>query len=277
MVVALRVAAALLAALWAVLFFALVDLSIIFMWNDYFADVVPLEASWGAFLTFFMVVPLIVVAVRPRRYGEAVLLAGVTTVAIIIGAALAADPRPLWLAAAAAVSGAVVLALGVWGRNAGVVPTAVLNLRVTVPMAVLAVAGVPLWWPYIAHAASAQGVLPGDMSLGIDHWPVQAAAGIAVMLAAFLAAVLVEVRVLAAIAAAMPASAIGVTMVASAGLPVATESALWSVFAVLWGTTVALALAAARRRPPDQSRDENEQIPTRPTAQSDITDGTMAA
>jgi len=111
------------------------------------------------------------------------------------------------------------------------------------------VAGVPLWWPYIAHAASAQGVLPGDDSLGIDHWPVQAAAGVAVMLAAFLAAALVEVRVLATVAAAVSASAIGVSMVADAETLVETETQLWSVLTVMWGTLVALALAAATRTP----------------------------
>jgi hypothetical protein len=249
MEVALRVAAALLAAVWAVLFFGLVDLSILFMWNDYFAQVVPLEVSWGAFFTFFMVVPLVVVAVKPRRYGEAVLLASVTTVALIVGAVLSGDARPLWLAGAAAVSSGVLILFGITGsRRAGMQPP-VPHIRVSWPMAVLAVAGVPLWWPYIGHAASAQGVLPGDDSLGIDHWPVQAAAGVAVMLAAFLAAALVEVRVLATIAAAVSASAIGVSMAAATETPVATETQLWSVLTVMWGTLVALALAAAMRTP----------------------------
>jgi hypothetical protein len=248
-VVALRVAAGLLAAVWAVLFFALIDLSVIFLWNDDFVEVRPLEASWGAFLTFFMVVPLVVVAVRPRRYGEAVMLASVTTVALIIGAALSGDARPLWLAGAAAVSSGVLILFGTsLSRRAGM-PPPVPHIQVSWPMAVLAVAGVPLWWPYIAHAASAQDVLPGDDSLGIDHWPVQAAAGVAVVLAAFLAAALVEVRVLATVAAAVSASAIGVSMAAGPQTSVATETPLWSVLTVMWGTLVALALAAAMRTP----------------------------
>jgi hypothetical protein len=69
-----RAVVALLGFLWAIIFFAVIDLSILFGGNDYFADVVQLEVSWGAFLTFFMVVPLFATALRPAAAPSAAVM-----------------------------------------------------------------------------------------------------------------------------------------------------------------------------------------------------------
>ena len=96
MMIVLRVAASVLAAVWAALFFAIIDLSILFVWNEWFIDVAPLEVSWGAFLTFFIVMPLVVVAVRPAVLWSTVTLDLVAAVSLALGAVVSAYPAALW-------------------------------------------------------------------------------------------------------------------------------------------------------------------------------------
>ena len=59
-----------------------------------------------------------------------------------------------------------------------------------------------------------------------------------------------DARALAVCAAALSAAVIGVIMALSQELPVATESPLWSIGAVLWGVLLALALTAAPHTAP---------------------------
>jgi drug/metabolite transporter (DMT)-like permease len=90
--------------------------------------------------------------------------------------------------------------------------------------------------------------LPSDVTLGLDHWPVHVAAGLLVPTAALLAAFTGRLRILAAIAAALTAITIGVAMASSQSFDVATESAHWSVLAVLWGSALLLAVIWAMGR-----------------------------
>lgn len=88
MVAALRVVALLLAAFWAMLGFGVIDLSLLFFPNPVFAPVMPLEVSWGAFVTFFLVVPLATTAVRPAAFWGAVGLGLIAAVIVTITAML---------------------------------------------------------------------------------------------------------------------------------------------------------------------------------------------
>ncbi|RZU64219.1 hypothetical protein EV379_0513 [Microterricola gilva] len=240
MVAALRVVALLLAAFWAMLGFGVIDLSLLFFPNPVFALVMPLEVSWGSFVTFFLVVPLATTAVRPAAFWGAAGLGVIAIVALAVGAALMAYPPVLWMIAAVIVTVAAVLLLGVGGTRRGRIPAAPPLFGVHWLLLVLALAGPLLWVPYTIHAAQSFGVLVDDVTMGIDHWPVQAAAGVAVMLASLTAALVPRLRRLAVVAVAFCAAMIGVSAAGDATTPAATETVLWAAWCVSWGTAVAL-------------------------------------
>ena len=247
MILALRIIAGVLAAVWAMPLFGLVDLVTALSWREGWEESLLLEASWGALLTFFIMVPLLVVAVRPGRFAEAVLWSGVTAVSLVVGTIITGDAAALWLALIAAVTGAIVVALGLAATRRGGLPRPRRpRVQPSWLLGVLALAAIPLWGAYAASAASVPAGAPTPyISITFDHWPVQAASGIAVILASAIAAVVVGARTLGVCAAALSAAVIGVIMALSQELPVATESPLWSIGAVLWGVLLALALLAA--------------------------------
>ena len=247
MILALRLVAGAFVAVWAILLFGVIDLATALSWREGWEESLVLEASWGALFTFFMVVPLLVVAVRPGRYADAALWSGVTTVSLIGGAIITADATTLWLALAAVVTGGIVLALGLAGaRRSGLPRPGRPGVQPSWLLGALALGGLPLWSAYAASAASVPPGAPTPyISVAFDHWPVQAAFGIAVALASVIAVVFVEARTLAVCAAALSAVVLGVVMALSQELPVATESPLWCIGAVLWGALLALGLHAA--------------------------------
>jgi hypothetical protein len=249
MVTALRVVASVLAAVWAVLFFGIIDLTILFMWNEWFVEVAPLEVSWGALMTFFMAVPLVVVAVRPSLLWSGVVMNLIAAISLSLSATFTAYPAVLWLAFAALATSGIIAGIGLWGARRGAIDMVVPRFGVHWLLLILAVLGVPLWVPYIAHAAQALGVRPSDITLVWDHWPVQAAAGIAVLIGAFAAALLPHTRGLAVVAVSFCAAAIGVSAASHFALAVATETTLWGILCVLWGTSVALSGARGKGRP----------------------------
>ena len=101
MIVGLRVASGVLALVWAVLLFAIIDLLTALTWRAGWEETLALEASWGALFTFFMVVPLLVVMVRPVRYVEAGLWSVVVAASLLAGSIIATDATVVWLAVAA--------------------------------------------------------------------------------------------------------------------------------------------------------------------------------
>lgn len=240
MVAALRVVALLLAAFWSILGFGVIDLSLLFFPNPVFAAVMPLEVSWGAFVTFFLVVPLATTTVRPSAFWGAVGLGLIAVVALAAGAALTAYPPVLWMVAAGIGTIAAVLLLGLGAARRGRIPAAAPWFGVHWLLLLLALAGPLLWVPYTVHAAQSFGVLVDDVTMGIDHWPVQAAAGLAVMLGSLAAALVPRLRRLAVVAVAFCAAMIGVSAAGDAATPAATETVLWAAWCVSWGTAVAL-------------------------------------
>jgi hypothetical protein len=239
----IRVLAILIAAAWAVLGFALADLAVLLLWNPWFVGVFPLEASWGALLMFFVVVPCIHVAIRPDRWADLLVTGGIALASIVAGSVLAGDPATLILAGALAVCLAGIAVPGVIRSRSGAGDAGPpWHPRLDLPLLVLAVAGAVLWAPYLVNATAGSDSLPRDITLGLDHWPVHIAAGIAIPLGALVAAVLGRLRTLAACASALSSVSIGTAMAVSQGAPSATESAHWSVLSITWGTAVLLAL-----------------------------------
>lgn len=266
----IRVVATLVAAAWAVLGFALADLAVLLLWNPAFVSVFALEASWGALLMFFVVVPCIHVAIRPGRWADALVTGGIALASIVAGSLLAGDPATLILAGLLAASLAAIAVPGVIRARSGAADAGVpWHPRLDVPLLVIALAGMVLWAPYLANATVGADGLPRDITMGLDHWPVHIAAGIAIPLGALVAAVLGRVRTLAACASALSAVSIGTAMAVSQGAPSATESAHWSVLAVTWGTLLLLALVWSGRRNEkieDDIVDRVDRAPSRSTS-----------
>lgn len=245
MVLALRIVAGSLAAVWAMLLFGITDLATALTWRAGWEPTLVLEASWGALFTFFMILPLVIVVGRPARFAEAGFWSVVVALSLLVGGIAVGDPMPVWLAAAALLTGAIVVGLGLATRRAELPRPKRPHVQPSWLLAALAVAALPLWGTYVAHAGGGHPGVPPSVTIAFDHWPVQAAAGVAVIFAAVVAALVVDLRAVAVWAAALSAAVIGVTMALSQELPVATESPTWCIAAVLWGTGMALALHAA--------------------------------
>ena len=172
----LRALALAAAAFWSVLFFGFVDLSTLYDPGE-FVGVVPLDVSWGAFFTFVVAGAFVHVALHPRdRIPPAVqLLAAAGT--LTVGAVGGLHPEPLIVAAVLALAGGLLLRGTGW--RSGLPRRAI---RVSWPLLAVAVVGLPFWVAYAWSAlASSRLALDDDISVGVPHWPVQAAAGLVVV------------------------------------------------------------------------------------------------
>lgn len=164
------------------LLFGLIDLGTTLGLSDpRYAWSMSLEASWGSLFTFMIGGGFAWIGAVPRRPGPGVTLLGIVAVAVLLGSAILGDGRPLWVAGPlAAITG--LLALGL--RSFLTVPRP--DRRSASPgRAVLAFTGVPLWLGYawiMTQLALTADPGAGDETIGIDHWPVQVALGIAVAL-----------------------------------------------------------------------------------------------
>src|SRR4029453_10423346 len=88
----IRVLAILLGAMWALFGFGIVDWTVMVTWNAWFVPVLPLEASWGSVVTFFVAMPFLVVAVRPPRWADLVVMAALVVPPVVIGSTLPGHP-----------------------------------------------------------------------------------------------------------------------------------------------------------------------------------------
>jgi hypothetical protein len=104
----------------------------------------------------------------------------------------------------------------------------------------LAVVGLSLWLPYVVHAVRALDELPDDITLGLNHWPVQVSSGIAVMLACVVAAITPGHRRFPIVAASLTSFSVGACMVANLDAATATEGGPSRIGCLLWGTVLAL-------------------------------------
>jgi len=176
-ILAARIVAWFFAAVAAVPMFGLVDLGTVFgLANPQWEWPVSLEASWGSLFTFFVAGGFGWIGAVPVRPWPGLALVALATMALATAGALFLDPGPVWVAAGLAVSTAAVHLLLWPGR-----PPGELGWPATRPWPLLAVAGVPLWLGYAWHTwtAALLGRDPGDVTNGVDHWPVQVALGLA--------------------------------------------------------------------------------------------------
>jgi hypothetical protein len=198
----------------------------------------PLEASWGAFFTCLVGGGYLWLAIG-REPRAAVLLLGAATVALTVAGVGGLDMGPLVVAGGVALS-AVALALldpAVRPRN---------RVEVRLPVLLLPAAALAIWLPYaLAALTASRAGGPGDETNGISHWPVQASAGMALILGSALVALVSGVRPLQAAVGATGAI-IALTTLAYPDLEGATGGPVWAVAALLWSVVVAV-LPSGRR------------------------------
>lgn len=242
---AVRTVSVLLALVAAFLMMGVIDLFTLLGWvNQDYVWEVPLEASWGALFTFFLAFAYGWLAILPRDPWPALLLLAVCSVALALAAAAGTDVRPLWVAVGVAAS-----ALGLWvllgrphvpGREADRVHGTALGV---------AALGIPLWLPYAltAFERSRAGAY-GTITQGVEHWPVQGAAGVAIVVAAVVLGLREDCRALFRVAVSLSAVYIGMAELAYPDRAGATGSVVWGVGVTLWGVLVAL-VSVPRSRP----------------------------
>lgn len=238
-----RVLAGVLALVAVVPFFGLIDLgTLVGLADPSERWPVPLEASWGGLFTFLLGGAYLWLALAREPRGATLQLL-LVAVALVVAGVVGKDPGPIAVAAGVATSLLVLWlldprALRPWPKTWSV------RLR----FLLLAMVALPIWVPYsLAAFAKSRAGAEGDVTNGIEHWPVQGAAGIALLLGAIALAlwgptpvgsttVVLTATVIAAAALAYP-DRIG-----------ATEGRLWAVATLVWAALVALMAARPLRR-----------------------------
>jgi hypothetical protein len=219
----------------AVPYFGLIDLVTLIGWVDpEFLWPVPLDVSWGALFTFFLAAGYGWIGAAPRAATPGLVALVLGGGALAAGAVAGMDLRPLPIAVVVLVSAA-----GLAWLTSGF---ELRGWRVSWIHLVLAVLGAALWIPYLLSALRQSQLGTGrEITNGADHWPVQAAAGLAILLGAVLLAVWEPGRPLLRASVGFAGGVIGVAALAYPNRDGATEGTLWAILAVLW----ALAVAAA--------------------------------
>ena len=240
-----RVTAVVLALVATILLMGLIDLFTLPGWVDQrFEWEVPLEASWGSLFTFVLGGAYVWVALFPRAPWPALVQLGIGALALVVSAVAGTDGRPLVLGLGVAGSAALLWALV--GR-----PPVDVGGRPSVrwPALAVAVLGLPLWVPYVleAFARSRAGVL-GSVTQGIEHWPVQGATGLALVLLTLTLALWDAGRPLLRVAVSLSAVDIGMAELAYPDRAGAMGDLRWGIGVTLWGLLVAL-VAVPRRVP----------------------------
>jgi hypothetical protein len=230
--------AGLMAAVAAVVLFGIADLMTLPGWVDQrYIWAVSLEASWGSLLTFIVAGSYASIALNPRQPWPGAVLLAVAAAALALGSVFGADARPLPLAAI--VVGPAVVLVWLARDHAGPFPR---TFKPSWPYLLPALAGLPLWISYAVHAFTMSRLEPnaGHETWGIEHWPVQGAAGLVLAASGLILAWWVPGRPLVRVAASLSAAYIGTAMLAYPDRDGAMGGPLWGIAMVLWGTVLAL-------------------------------------
>jgi hypothetical protein len=228
--------------------FGLVDLGTLLGLSDArYQWAMSLEASWGSLFTFLVAGAFTWIGVVPGRPVPALLLLALVASALLVAAAVFADPGPAVVAAVVAVSAGVLFLLLRPGR-----PVPRWSGAGRRPWPVVVALGVPLWLGYAwltATAASVLGRDAGDETMGVDHWPVQVALGLAVAVGSGLMLAWPELAVWRwpfALTAAFVAYATLVFPDRAGAMP----HPLWGVAIALWGVLLLVLFQTGRRPGP---------------------------
>lgn len=246
-----RVLAALFALTWLVFpGFGLIDLTV--TWDPSWARV--LEAGWGVFFTVLVGAAFVAVAVLLRRAVAPAVQLYVAAAALGVAAPLAAEGGVLYLAVILAVETAVVCAPAtaeLFRDRARV------RLAPDLPLTMIATAAVVPWLIYAFHMFrlnrrdlgvfedSGRGVEATDITIGIDHYAVQGAFGIAVAVLSLLAGLWPAVRRYVGVSVALAAGYVGLVSLDAHPHP-GSINRVWSLLCLCWAGAVMIASLLAR-------------------------------
>ena len=247
-----RAIAGLFAFGWIVLpGFGAIDLAV--TWNSDWPQV--LEAGWGLFFTALVGAAFVLVATRPRACGPGLIQLVLTSGALAVSAAVADEPPLFWLAAALALETAIVGGLSRRPRRG--VGVAQMPTGVSRPLLLLAGLGVVPWLAYAVDMwrLNRDGRIDADITIGVDHYAVQGALGLALAVLPFVAALRSDVRPFIPLCTGIAASYLGlisfVWSEAAGGFGRA-----WSAAAIAWGLAlVAVPLVERLRTTPVRAGD----------------------
>ena len=245
--VAVRAIASLFAVSWIVLpGFGAIDLAV--TWSSDWPQV--LEAGWGLFSTVIVGAAFVLLAVRPRRSKSVALQLALATVTLAASAVVADEGRLLWFAAALALETAIVSGLSrrLWRDG----PDSGGRIDLSRPLLLLAAIGAAPWLAYALDmwALNREGRVDADITIGIDHYSMQGALALSLVLMSFLAAVRSDMRPFTPVCAGVAASYLGLVSVAWQDAAAGLDTS-WSIAAFVWGIALLLApllpLASRRR------------------------------
>ncbi|WP_369052834.1 hypothetical protein [Kineococcus terrestris] len=231
-VLVVRLVALLLALSWLVFpGFGLIDLSV--TWDPGW-DVV-LEAGWGLFFTIFVGTSFVAVAVVPRRAEAALAQLGCATLALVVAAALSADVPALVLTAVLAVQVALVARTGLTPLPRPV------RWEWDAPLTAVTAVAAPAWLAYGWQMAGAdrRGVPTDEITVGVNHYAVQAATAFALVLVPALASCWPRGRRFTGTSTALVAAYLGLIAYAWPGEE-GGFGAAWSLAAMTWALVVAV-------------------------------------
>jgi hypothetical protein len=252
---AVRALSCLFAASWLVVpGFGLIDLSV--TWNAEWPQV--LEAGWGLFATVIVAAAFVRVAAWPRTATPGTAQLMVATVSLAIAALVAKETKLFVLVAFLGLQTAILGALlGVaWGTRAEPQRRRSQSSRL---LLMIAAAGAVPWLSYALHmwTLNREDRSDGDVTLGIDHYSVQGALALALVLLPVSAALRADLRPFVAVCTSVTASYLGLVSLAWPDAAGALGWA-WSVAALAWGLALVAAafsdrlrLASLRDRPAD--------------------------
>ena len=232
--VAARVVAGLAAVFWGFLWFGVIDLLVVVEQDERFHQHYLLESGWGLLYLVVVAAPLVALAGRPGR-ADALAQLVVATVAVLVGALWGGAWPQLWTGLGL---GLTVTASAWLGRGRPVRWT-----RPDALLSVLALVGLPVAVGYGAPLAR-EAIDVGDITNGVNHYPMQASLALAVVGLVALAAV-TRSR-LPAWSAGISALWLGIESVAYPDLP-ASLGTTGGVLTVAWGVLVVVAVELARR------------------------------
>ena len=237
--VLLRVLATFFALTWLVLpGFGLIDLSV--TWDPGWP--VVLEASWGLFMTVLVGGSFLAIALRPRRSSPASVVLGVALAALLVSAAAGLEWQLLGYAALLAVQLPVVLLVPDRERLRPVA------WSVRPPLLVCAALGIVPWTVHAERMFASNrrnaGVIIGDVTMGVDHYAVQGALAVSLVVLALLAACWPRGRRYLGASVGLCAGYLGLVSLAFPATW-AGFSPLWSVIAMTWGAAIAVLAFAA--------------------------------
>jgi hypothetical protein len=242
---AARALSGLFAASWLVLpGFGLIDLSV--TWNADWPQV--LEAGWGLYATVIVASAFVLLAVCPR-----VAMAGTTqllvaTICLAVSAVAATETRLFVLVEFLGLQSAIVGWLMRDAGRRGSEPWRPRSRSSRALLVVAAAAAIP-WLSYAVNmwALNRENRSDGDVSLGIDHYSVQGALALALVLLPMSAALRADLRPFLPVCTSIAASYLGLVSLAWPAA-VGGLGRAWSIAAIGWGLAVLAATFAHRIR-----------------------------